>query len=418
MNLKIGIVGLPNVGKSTLFNALTNAGALAANYPFATIEPNVGIVPVPDERLDTLAKIYDTDKVVPATVEFVDIAGLVQGASKGEGLGNKFLAHIRECQAICHVVRAFKSSDIVRADNKPEDDIIAQAKDDIDIINLELQLADEETKAKIAAKRKKDPTDELIPYLTDKPVIYMFNVDENGLTDQDLQNKLRKLVSARNEQFEVVRDNGSEIASEPRNDGRERSGPRTAHPGTRKLYPLEIYVDGKFYRYATCYVTIGMTAEACELFDEPKFRKQMQKGHKSSWRSYLALVKWYFKNRHKRQFIPEFKLNGKLQHQKTSDYAAVSGRSMCRVMKGGDDYLDPHKFRSMTDRLTNFWRLFKLMVAAILVRTPGTETTGDILEFTKPATVELQAEGEYQVFKDVKTIEIKKVTKCLKVIHN
>ena len=184
------------------------------------------------------------------------------------------------------------------------------------------------------------------------------------------------------------------------------------------LYPLDIIVDGKHWRYATCYVTMGMTAEAVELFDEPKFRKYMQKGHKSSWRSYLALAKWYFKNRHKKQFIPDFRLNGTLQHKKTSDYAAVNGRSMCRVMKGGDDYSKPKIFRSMTDRLANFWRLSKLMAISIFSRTPGIETKGDTIEFLQPATVELQAEGEYKVFKNVKTIRVEKpADKFIKVIH-
>ena len=197
MNLKIGIVGLPNVGKSTLFNALTNAGALAANYPFATIEPNVGIVPVPDERLNVLGKMYETDKIVPATVEFVDIAGLVAGASKGEGLGNKFLAHIRECQVICHVVRAFVNDDIVRADGTTvqKNEIEKSAKRDIEIIRTELELADLETREKVAAKRKKDANDELIPYLTEKPVIYMFNVSEEDLTNEELKGRLKELVA-------------------------------------------------------------------------------------------------------------------------------------------------------------------------------------------------------------------------------
>lgn len=190
-------MGLPNVGKSTLFNALTNAHALAANYPFATIEPNVGIVPVPDERLDVLEKMYSAEKKIPATVEFVDIAGLVEGASKGEGLGNKFLAHIRECQIICHVVRVFKNDDIMHISASANIPAPVDPKVDIEIIQTELELADFETREKVEAKRKKskDTTEEKIPYLTEKPVIYMFNVDENELTNENLKNELRELVN-------------------------------------------------------------------------------------------------------------------------------------------------------------------------------------------------------------------------------
>ena len=206
-----------------------------------------------------------------------------------------------------------------------------------------------------------------------------------------------------------------ELAREPRGDGSERRDPKKAV--STKLYPLEIYVDGKFWRYATCYVTIGMTAEAVELFDAPKFRKYMQKGHKSSWRSYLALSKWYFKNRKQKIFLPEFTINGKKTIKHASDYAAVNGKSMCRVMKGGDDYKRPRIFRSKALKTISFPKLFILMARSILIRTPGSETSYDKLEFKNKATVELQAEGEYQIFKDIRTIEVKKGTKCLKVIQ-
>ena len=203
----------------------------------------------------------------------------------------------------------------------------------------------------------------------------------------------------------------------PVTTGRRDSVPERHFLAPSLLYPLQIFVNGEFWRYATCYVTIGMTAEAVELFDEPKFRAYMKKGHKSSWRSYLALAKWYFKNRHKKTFIPEFTLNGHATKPGISDYCALSGRSMCRVMKGGDDYRKPKVFRSENCRLTSFPRLFKLMAQAILFRTPGTPTTCDLLEFKNPATIELQAEGEYQVFKDVKTVEVKKGGPALKVIE-
>jgi ribosome-binding ATPase len=222
--LSIGIVGLPNVGKSTLFNALTNADILAANYPFATIEPNTGIVPVPDERLDALQKMYAADKLIPATVTFVDIAGLVAGASTGEGLGNKFLANIRQCDAIVHIVRAFENDDIVHVAERVD------PKADIEIINTELILADLQTidtrLPKIAKEAKAKPAlretatyleslkrhlesgtplsqlpsldSELIAdlhLLTAKPVIYAFNVDENTLTDNSKKAELSGLVA-------------------------------------------------------------------------------------------------------------------------------------------------------------------------------------------------------------------------------
>jgi ribosome-binding ATPase len=229
VSLSIGIVGLPNVGKSTLFNALTKAGALAANYPFATIEPNVGVVGVPDPRLDALAKLYNSARVVPASVRFTDIAGLVKGASQGQGLGNQFLGHIRETDAICQVVRVFRDPDVTRVEGS------TGPEDDIETVVTELILADLQTLEKAAPRLAKEtkfskdpekletaaaaqaavavldsgetlfagaadagislPALRELHLLTAKPFLYVFNMDVADLSDEGLKKQFASLVA-------------------------------------------------------------------------------------------------------------------------------------------------------------------------------------------------------------------------------
>ena len=223
MALSIGIVGLPNAGKSTLFNALTQNDVLAANYPFATIEPNVGVVGVPDERLATLAEIFGSERILPATVQFVDIAGIVRGASEGEGMGNKFLSHIRESDAICQVTRVFRDEDVTHVDGD------VNPANDIETISIELVLADLQTVENALPRLEKDAKKDksLVPLfeeaakaqeslsagtgvlradldldllrelhlMTSKKFLYVFNCDADELKDDDLKQRMRDLVA-------------------------------------------------------------------------------------------------------------------------------------------------------------------------------------------------------------------------------
>ena len=269
VSLSIGIVGLPNVGKSTLFNALTRASAVASNYPFATIEPNVGIVGIPDSRLEALAGLYDSARIVPATVRFVDIAGLVRGASQGQGLGNQFLAHIRETDAICQVVRVFSDPDVSHVDGA------VSPERDIETVATELILADLQTLEKAAprlakeAKFAKDPARHRVAdavvkaqqvldagstlsagaaaagidladlrelqLLTAKPFVYAFNVDEAELDDKALRERLAALVAPAESVFLDAKTE-AELAELPEDEAAELlAGLGLGEPGLAQL---------------------------------------------------------------------------------------------------------------------------------------------------------------------------------------
>ena len=321
MSLSIGIVGLPNVGKSTLFTALTRKGGLAANYPFATIDPNVGIVDVPDARLQKLADIVHPGRIVPATVEFVDIAGLVKGANEGEGLGNQFLANIRQTDAICEVVRYFSDPDVVHVEGRVDPD------QDVDIIQTELILADLGTleralpKLEKEAKRDKDLQPRLsvakrlqewlnegkraadmemtdderaaahdLFLLTMKPILYVANVDEDALSKPaPLVGGVEAIPVCAEVEAELAELDPKEAAEYLESLGLERSGLATLAQAAYKLLGLQSYFTAGEMEVKAWTVRIGAKAPEAAGVIHSDFERGFIKADVASYTDYVEL---------------------------------------------------------------------------------------------------------------------------------